>query len=1260
MCFRDDSREHKGIWYRRSSAQRKLADHRISLAPPDGHGSSSYLSLHGGACGLLIVIAAMALLIVCPTPMAQEPRAVDAAAEGDDVGSSNSLMLGKPLMVPRATRPATEPIAQVFFGTSIVRPRTPPEVLFVDEMTSSGDVINEAVVILRDDGEEPDVEAGDNFYNGPPLELGSNEETERYFRYRAEYFGESVVSEIAVFPITWLPLGSRPSNPDTLVDSADGQDSVFTNEVIIKTFPGVSPRRVRSIVTEVGETLGLPSIGIAGYIPGNDSYLVEEFDGDRTLDNVDRMISVFLDYANEIEYASPNFQGRPTALQWFLEDIGIGKLRELVGGGPPPVTPPVYGSNEIGVAIADTAVNCNLLKKCANKPKWGTNPQPGPNCGSQYIVNKSHWHGTKVAALVAGDGTAPGGNIQGVEQGVAWGAKLYPFMVGSGFDLNDAITCAVSTEASAGKKIVHIINISREQNESKDLEKAVCLAASKNTLIVAASGNYACQGILKRYPASYNDTMTSCGAIGNHILKIGATANQPDDFKERSNKKCSSLNAKSQPGELYAPGWGLPNDNNDIKLYGTSFAAGLVSGCAAVVGAVDEWREKGWDAQRVEARLKDTSRPGGTQSSTGEKLQLLDCYNAIANPYDIVFVLDKSGSMGGSTHVMWQAKTRWDALKMGVAEFTNLIAASAPPGSRLGLTLFETKVVQQNTLPGLVKIDKTTLPGKVNNELNITPGGWTAMGEGLKDGMAKFDDPSRPRRVVLFTDGEQNQFPKVDTTGCYYKNKAGNTEGKVSDPCPATAGSVKIVAVGINDPDSSYVATLQALASNSGGNVIIASKSNKFPEACTGDVKSTFYCAVAPALYGNSLQMVTSYTGTLSNAGALPEFNLNKDVTQLLIAISLSQDFEIPEFLSILAGMRITKDGADITRFFEPVYSGDSISSVVLKTSFVYQAEEETSRIAPEGSYSVQIAAPPDIGTDLGYWVVPYADDHRLDMQWRVGPAAPRVNQPFSPTISLSWAGGPVNNAVVEARILKPGDDLGDLLANNPQTVDLVNMTDAGSPGHQKYHHLLENDPNFLDQLEPNEEKLILTHQGGGQYSASYDPGDVSGVYQIFYQVRAESAEFGKVQRKAVQSVYTRFGDIDLDKSAVSSTATDDTLTINFRPVTTYDRFIGPAQGSAFTVESDSIELSGITDHQDGSYTLVLTGDPDAEVVIKLLGEEIYQGPASGIEKNFFDRLIDALGSIGLPSWLVWFIAAVILLLLLWRARRLFGSRSGA
>ena len=1024
---------------------------------------------------------------------------------------------------------------------------------------------------------------------------------------------------------------------------------MFTDEVIVGTLVGVSPRRVGDIVAEVGDTLGQASdtIGIAGYIPAINAYLVE-FEGNRTLERVNRAIAAFKAYA-EIAYASPNYQGRPAA-QWFLEHIGIEKLR-LGAGLPPPVGPPLYGAASIGVAIMEAVgVDCghaDLSGKCAALSDLPS-PLP-PSCNGVFPATGSGAHATKVAALMAGQGDNTAA-IDGVENGVAWATRLFPFLVDSTWALSLSMDCAVNAGVNASAQVIHILNISREYgNPPVGLEDSVCNAVCNNMLVVAAAGNFACPppdgtgDAINAYPAAYDVEATcTCGPAGNRMLRVGAT-----DMAGNRGDTCSTFAKKSKLGDIYAPGWGVPDASASAPDYATSWAAPLVSGCAAIRGAVQQWKGVSWDANVVEGILRGMA--AGTPP-------LLNCLAAVADPYDIVFVLDRSGSMRGTSNITAPATNRWDALKMAVDGLTPLISASAPPSSNFGLTLFAGTVLA-DPLSGLVPI-APNLSTIVTPALGVTPGGSTAMGLGLKNGIAKANmtaGATRPRVLVLFTDGEQNVPPELMTGGCTF------SDGSLVNPtCPGVAGSVKIIAIGIGSPDATYHATLQALADQNRGALIITDNGTTFTEECTSDISAVFDCAIAPALYGNSPQMVTSYRGTLSsNPVTLPAFDLNTNLGQLLIKMSFSRRFKISELSTILAGVRIIKDGIDISRYFESVFPDDPTNSVLLKTRFVYQEEDETNTIAPEGSYTLEMKAPADLSSDLGYRVVSYADDHRLRMDWQVIPSAPRVNQPFQPTIHLSWRGRPLTNAKVEARILKPGDDLGDLLATHPKMVDVVSGPEAGSPGYQKYLHLLENDPAFLGELQPRDKRLILAHQGDGKYSASYDPGDVSGIYQIVYQVSAEDAEFGKIQRKAVQSLYTRFGDIDLDKSAVSSTVKDNAVTINFRPITSYGRFIGPAQGRAFSVDGAGIRLNSITDHQDGSYTLVLAGDPDAEVAITLLGEEIYRGPASGIGEGVFERLLDWLQGLGLPGWIIWLIALAILLLIILLVWRIF-SGSGA
>lgn len=615
-------------------------------------------------------------------------------------------------------------------------------------------------------------------------------------------------------------------------------------------------------------------------------------------------------------------------------------------------------------------------------------------------------------------------------------------------------------------------------------------------------------------------------------------------------------------------------------------------------------------------------------------------------PFDIGFVLDRSGSMSGSTNVSPPATTRWRALELGANGFTPLITETADEAvgeSRFGLTLFSTGVLPNNSFPsGLVTIDDG-LAAAVDAELGSqTPEGLTAMGAGLKAGIAKMIDATRPRVVVLFTDGEQNQAPQVNLDG------RGYSDGTAINPSyPAGPGSVKIVTVGVGAPSGSYLTTLQNLAAENRGHAIITSNGSNFTGDCTGDVSAAFDCAIAPALAGNSPLMVDSYSGVLSaDPVTLSAFEINHNLKQLLIKLSFSRNFEIPELQRLLAGVRISKDDTDITSYFQPIIVGNYTNTILLKTDFVTPGEIEAAtaeRLTSEGSYSIQLTRPTSLGEDLNYRLIPYADDARLDVEWGVSPTLPRVNQTLNPTVNLSWRGAPLTNATVEVVVLQPGTNLGDLLAKNPQKVDPSNAPDAGSPGYQKYLYLLQNDPSFLKQLASSPSQLTLTHRGNGRYTADYNPGDISGIHQFFYLIRATDPETGSpIQRLAVESKWVHFGDLDLNASSVDVQIDGRTIIWNWLPMTVSGYLIGPDQGQGISV--DGIDLVNVQDNQDGSYTLTLTGDPNAPVTVKLLGEEIYQGSAGKFGQ-----------SRGLPSWLILLIVLLLLLLLgvlLWLWRR--------
>ncbi len=631
-------------------------------------------------------------------------------------------------------------------------------------------------------------------------------------------------------------------------------------------------------------------------------------------------------------------------------------------------------------------------------------------------------------------------------------------------------------------------------------------------------------------------------------------------------------------------------------------------------------------------------------------------------PYDLVLVLDRSGSMRRRVDPddpIDPDKSRWQELQDAVSPFMDFVAGSScKEASRFGLTLFASRVLTPGDadpnyqlsdadFTALIDIDPATLAGKVDDELTFQsmpprPRGSTAMGSGLQDGIAKLDDDTRPRVVMLFTDGEQNRNPRVHLLGTHYDDENDDIPDGEIDP------DVKIVSVGIGQPSGTYHDTLSNLATEHGGNYHVTNTDGT-------DIETTLDGAIKELLDGCSPQMVTSYEGDFSGESpTFPVFAINRKVSQLLVKLSFDRDFVVPEVDYLLKELSITRNGDPVTHYFRLAGGGVGHSYILLQADF--DRPNAMGSIPPEGDYSIRLYDK--------YRVVVFADDKRLGMDWKVEPAARRVDQPFHPTMTLSWLGRPINpdpdavESSVQAFILEPGDDLGDLLARNDLTVEVSGEEDAGSPGYQKFLALL--DSGDLQQVLPKEQQLALEHQGDGVYSAAYNPGEageypgeISGVYQVLYSVKVEGEAFGTVERVARQSVYVRFGDVDLEASQVQTVVNGQTVAIDFRPITTYGRYIGPAQGDAFSIAGEGITLSNISDNQDGSYSLTLEGDPDAEISLNLLGEEIYQGEAakccqSPDQPPWWQALLDWLLSRPL---LLLLLLLLVIIWLIWRRR---------
>ena len=197
----------------------------------------------------------------------------------------------------------------------------------------------------------------------------------------------------------------------------------------------------------------------------------------------------------------------------------------------------------------------------------------------------------------------------------------------------------------------------------------------------------------------------------------------------------------------------------------------------------------------------------------------------IRRPIDMVFVLDRSGSMecpeGANTALDWPAciqsditLTRWHKLEEGLQRFL-INALPAAPGGFSSKTLTNdkyklqyfsgTSVASDITITSIEKMrtdlhgDMTTSPRlldpPIDNPAHRLAIDGTSLGLGLKTALNYFGaaNSSRRRILLFFTDGEQN-----NTTNGYWSNGRSleNPRGTFSSTLPPQS-NIEIYTVGI-------------------------------------------------------------------------------------------------------------------------------------------------------------------------------------------------------------------------------------------------------------------------------------------------------------------------------------------------------------------------------------------------------------------------------------------------------------------------------
>ena len=220
--------------------------------------------------------------------------------------------------------------------------------------------------------------------------------------------------------------------------------------------------------------------------------------------------------------------------------------------------------------------------------------------GERY-TSQANVHGT----AVAGAASAVTNNIRGIA-GAAWNAELMHINAGCEDDRR-GICFGYEGILYAAANGADIINASwggyrgtlRGGQVQRIIAQALDLATDMGSLVVTAAGN----------DGMSNDVLLSHPAAHPRVLSVGATA--------KDSRSRAAFSNYGKTVNVYAPGEGILTTGPywyDFKysVNGTSFAASLVSGMAALVRAqfpdisADELRER----IRLASESMDTENPG--------------------------------------------------------------------------------------------------------------------------------------------------------------------------------------------------------------------------------------------------------------------------------------------------------------------------------------------------------------------------------------------------------------------------------------------------------------------------------------------------------------------------------------------------------------------------------------------------------------------------------------------------------------------------
>ncbi|HEV2720083.1 MAG TPA: vWA domain-containing protein [Thermoanaerobaculia bacterium] len=566
------------------------------------------------------------------------------------------------------------------------------------------------------------------------------------------------------------------------------------------------------------------------------------------------------------------------------------------------------------------------------------------------------------------------------------------------------------------------------------------------------------------------------------------------------------------------------------------------------------------------------------------------------NDFDVVLVLDKSGSMADNPPGAVAPPSKASILNAAVQGFVSQWEQlDAPPGGgpewsgdRLGVVFFDSSAVSQ-TLAGadppanffLQRGNATAWDAVINKVATLQPGNYTSIGGGINEAMKQWkSDPKNDLSLVVVTDGMQNTLPLILPTASGFLG----LDPVSGLPQELRKRFIPIQTIGFGQPDQIDEDLLRNIAyETSGVSYVSATATTMF---------DVFGQTLVALLKGNTASLTLRRIATITDKGPTQPRGVFVDRSAQRIVFSLQWPPPFKNALSMEVFKPATSAPAQPTSF-------KSMPQIDLRTF---------DRPAP-GEWLVRIRR----GIDQKVQPIPYTLhvfvlERHLDYRLSFPKIHAVTGDKLTIRAVVAWDGKPMTGlpeGAIRVRVQRPSEALGTVLH---ETRDVSTTpapgADAKTPAQQKIASI----KGLSERVAPKDVVTIaLEEERNGLYSATFDQTAIPGAYAFEAVLDWENEHTGHVHReeRLEQNVAVK---TDPAKTIVETRETKPGLwSVTVIPRDKFGNYLGPGYAHAVKARLRSAvgSISEVAEdpRQTGDYTFLVRGAATKpEVVVTVDG----------------------------------------------------------